>query len=91
MIPLIFQKTVKLAHHAAADAAGVTLMSTDIDGIATGLLSMHDLWANLVEIGLGIYLLQRQVGAACIFVVIPGIGKNRPFRSERELHIKLIM
>ena len=49
-------------------------MSTDIDGIATGLQSMHDIWANTIEVVLAIYLLEVQVGVACIFVAIPAVG-----------------
>ena len=78
LVPFIFQKTLMLDHNTAPDMAGVTVMSTDIDGITAGLLSMHDLWANIIEVGIGIYLLQRQVGAACAFFVVPGIGK-KPF------------
>lgn len=57
----------------AKDSAAVTLMSTDVDGVASGLQKIHDIWASVVELGLGVYLLQRQVGAACFLVLIPTI------------------
>jgi len=34
-----------------------------------------DLWANVLQIGIAIYLLERQVGAVCIAPVILAIGK----------------
>jgi len=73
---LIFRKTTNLALGALDDSAAMTLMSTDIDSIANGLQNMHEIWANAIEVGLGIYLLERQVGIACVFVVIPAVGKE---------------
>lgn len=74
LVALIFSKTLDLNIAAAKESAAVTLMSTDIDGIATGLEEIHDIWASAIELGLGIYLLQRQVGAACFLILIPGVG-----------------
>ncbi|RDA82906.1 hypothetical protein CP532_4784 [Ophiocordyceps camponoti-leonardi (nom. inval.)] len=69
LIALIFAKVVEL--DATKDTAAVTLMSTDIDGITSGLQDVHDIWASFIELGLGIFLLERQVGAACFFVLVP--------------------
>lgn len=60
----------------AKDAAAVTLMSTDIDGIASGLQSTHDIWASVIELGLGVYLLERQVGVACFLILVPAVCKS---------------
>lgn len=76
LISLIYQKTTFLALDVCDDSAAVTLMSTDIDTIATGLQNMHNIWANLIGVALGVYLLQRQVGVACIFVLIPAASKQ---------------
>lgn len=57
----------------AKDSAAVTLMSTDIEGVASGLQKIHDIWASVIELGLGVYLLQRQVGTACFLVLVPTI------------------
>jgi len=51
----------------------VTLMSTDIDGIATGLREIHEVWAAIIELGIGVYLLARQIGAACFLIIIPAV------------------
>lgn len=65
IVPCIFNKTLRLDSSDVSPAAALTLISTDIETITQGIVQLHELWASLVEIGLGMYLLQRQVGAAC--------------------------
>ena len=77
---MIFEKTVDLDIAAANDKAAITLMSTDIDGIGYGVMRMHEIWANLLELCLAIYLLELQVGLACFLVAVPAIGML-PFRN----------
>ncbi|KAF0641998.1 hypothetical protein NXS19_010672 [Fusarium pseudograminearum] len=52
------------------DAAVLTLMSTDIERIIYGFHGLHDFWANIIEIGLGCFLLQRQLGLAFISPIV---------------------
>lgn len=61
----------------ATDGAALTLMSTDIEGIADGIKEMHEIWASLIELGVAVYLLQRYIGYACFFTVIPAIGRSK--------------
>ncbi|KAJ9161045.1 p-loop containing nucleoside triphosphate hydrolase protein [Coniochaeta hoffmannii] len=42
--------------------AAVTLMSTDVDRIYTGMRNMHEVWANLIQIALACWLLQCELG-----------------------------
>ncbi|KAF4511732.1 hypothetical protein G6O67_003504 [Ophiocordyceps sinensis] len=58
IVALVFAKTIGLDADAAKESAAVTLMSTD---------------ASFIELGLAVYLLQRQVGAACFLVLVPAI------------------
>jgi hypothetical protein len=51
-------------------------MSTDIDVITAAGESFHDIWANFVDLPIGIYLLYRQVGNASLLVLIPTVGKS---------------
>lgn len=74
-MPLIFKKTTNLDTTFAKEGAAVTLMSTDVDGIATGIQLMHEIWASVVELFVAVYLLERQIGPACFLVVIPTVGK----------------
>ncbi|KAK7398601.1 hypothetical protein QQX98_012010 [Neonectria punicea] len=50
--------------------ASITLMSTDVERVARGLLNIHEFWACTLELGLGLWLLQRQLGAAFLAAVI---------------------
>ncbi|KAL4768016.1 P-loop containing nucleoside triphosphate hydrolase protein [Aspergillus nidulans var. acristatus] len=66
LISLIHRQTVRTK---AADLGGntaITLMGTDVERIASGFRLIHEMWASLIEIGVAIYLLERQVGVACI-------------------------
>lgn len=43
------------------DSAAITLMSSDVERITMGLNVIHETWANLIEAGIGIYLLELQI------------------------------
>jgi ABC-type multidrug transport system fused ATPase/permease subunit len=62
----IYKKTTESKLSAAEDAAAVTLMSTDTERIRMGFMNLHEFWANIVEVAIGSWLLQRQLGAACV-------------------------
>ncbi|KAE8372815.1 P-loop containing nucleoside triphosphate hydrolase protein [Aspergillus bertholletiae] len=67
LVVIIFRKTLALDSSNSFDnSASVTLMSTDIDGIASAFNAVHDIWAGPIEIALGLWLLERHVGIACI-------------------------
>lgn len=78
LISEIFKKSLALEQTNAKRFAAVTLMSTDIDGIAINLRKFHDIWANIIEFSLGTYLLTTVVGKATFVVVFPGISKLYP-------------
>ncbi|KAK7428333.1 hypothetical protein QQZ08_005230 [Neonectria magnoliae] len=58
----VYDKTVSLP--ATADSAALTLMNSDIERIKTGLLPLHEYWANIIEVVLASWLLERKLGAA---------------------------
>ncbi|KAL9610623.1 MAG: hypothetical protein Q9167_004697 [Letrouitia subvulpina] len=62
----VFRKTIHIQITASDDKAAVTLMSTDVDRIVTGLREIHELWANFVQIAIATYLLEIELGYACI-------------------------
>ncbi|TVY44056.1 ABC transporter [Lachnellula occidentalis] len=77
LISMLYSKTADLSITAADPASSMILMSADIERITTGWQTMHELWANIIEVGLAIYLLERQLGAACavpIAVAIISMG-----------------
>jgi hypothetical protein len=72
---MLYTKTTDLSMTAVDPVASLTLMSADIERIATGWQYMHEIWANMIEIGVAIYLLERQLGVACAVPVAVAIGK----------------
>lgn len=73
---MIYRKLTTLKSANVNDSAGMTLMGTDVEQIAENLhLIITDLWANLIQIGIAIWLLERQLGAVCIAPVILAISK----------------
>ncbi|KAF5538149.1 Canalicular multispecific organic anion transporter 2 [Fusarium phyllophilum] len=64
LVSLIFKKTLKLKTASIKDSAPVTLMTADVETIVAAGASVHDTWANMLELPVGIYLLYRQVDQA---------------------------
>jgi ATP-binding cassette subfamily C (CFTR/MRP) protein 1 len=50
--------------------ASLTLISTDMQQISMGLQRFHDLWANAIQVAIASYLLEKQVGIACVFPIV---------------------
>lgn len=64
LVSAVYDKTTESQILAGDDAAAITLMSTDIERVMGGMEYMHDMWANVLEVGLGCWLLQRKLGFA---------------------------
>jgi ATP-binding cassette subfamily C (CFTR/MRP) protein 1 len=75
LISAISAKMLKLDTTNAQHGNGFTLISTDVERICQSLRNMHEAWANLIELGIAIYLLARQLGAACIAPVVVVVGE----------------
>ncbi|KAE8351094.1 P-loop containing nucleoside triphosphate hydrolase protein [Aspergillus coremiiformis] len=75
LMAIIFRKTLALDSSDSSDnSASVTLMSTDIDGIASAFDTIHDIWACPIEIALGLWLLEKHVGVACMAPALTALG-----------------
>lgn len=81
LISMLFAKTSLLKSDDVDPAASLTLMSADIERITNGWQTMHEIWANIIEIGIAIYLLERQLGAACAIPIAVAFGKSTLVRS----------
>jgi hypothetical protein len=71
---IIFAKTLELKSSSFENSASITLMSTDIDGIATGFESFHEIWACPIEVAVALWLLEQRVSLACIAPAIIALG-----------------
>lgn len=74
LISLLYKKATDLSITAVDPTASLTLMSADIERIDMGWRTVHEIWANLVEIGIALYLLQRQLGIACLIPLGTALG-----------------
>jgi ATP-binding cassette subfamily C (CFTR/MRP) protein 1 len=70
LVGAIYNRALLLPDGLHDDSAAVTLMSTDIDRIAIAMQSVHEIWARIIEVGVGLWLLERQVGAVCVVPII---------------------
>jgi hypothetical protein len=49
-------------------------MGTDVERVCTSIRLLHECWASIIEVGVAIYLLQRQVSLACVAPAIVSLG-----------------
>ena len=75
LVSAVFKQTLALDLTTVKKSAAVTLMSTDVDNIEAGFVMMHDLWAGILELAIGVFLLARYVGAAAFLVAVPAVCK----------------
>ena len=71
---MLFNKATDLSLTSVDPASALTLMSADIERITMGMQTFHELWSNLAEIAVAIYLLSRQLGAACAIPIGVAFG-----------------
>ncbi|KAM0548793.1 hypothetical protein ACHAPJ_009790 [Fusarium lateritium] len=69
LVSMLYNKATDITITNANPTAALTLMSADIERIDMGWRTAHDVWANLVEIVIAVYLLGRQLGIACLIPV----------------------
>ncbi|KAJ5307053.1 hypothetical protein N7508_006068 [Penicillium antarcticum] len=70
LIPLIYRQTTKLHARDFKDKPAITLMGTDVERIVSTLHALHEVWAAPLEVGVGIFLLERQLGVACLIPAV---------------------
>ena len=76
LISMLFAKSSTLETVAADSSGALTLMSADIERMTNGWQTMHEIWANVIEVAVAIYLLERQLGVACTIPLAVAIGKS---------------
>jgi len=81
---MIFNKTLRLSTSAVSDASAITLMSTDIERIASGLREMHEIYANFIDVAVALWLLARLLKLATIASTFVVISEIRPLKDNRS-------
>ncbi|KAI5195395.1 putative ABC transporter [Aureobasidium subglaciale] len=88
MISLIYNQTLTFRDGLSAESAALTLMSTgnacpsivsndiNLDNIVGFLENIYDMWARVLEISVGTWLLERQLGATCVVPLIVVLGMS---------------
>ena len=82
LISLLYTKLSDLSVTTANATSSLTLMSADIERITNGWQTMHEVWANLIEIAIAIWLLERQLGASCAIPLAVAIGSFSPLPAR---------
>jgi hypothetical protein len=71
-------------------ASSLTLMSADIERIVTGMQTAHEVWSNTLEVAIAIFLLQRELGAACAIPIGVAIGTSSTWDPLYQLTCRLV-
>ncbi|KAK3181488.1 hypothetical protein K4F52_007198 [Lecanicillium sp. MT-2017a] len=73
LIGLIYEKlsSAPIGSAAASDSAVMTLIGADVERIGeTWHMLISEIWACIIQLGIAVWLLQRQLGAVCVAPVI---------------------
>ncbi|KAL4813733.1 P-loop containing nucleoside triphosphate hydrolase protein [Aspergillus spinulosporus] len=90
IVSMVYRKACTLNLKDADPAESVTLMSADIERIVQGWQTMHEMWANVAEIALAVFLLERELGVACVvpvgvtIVALMGCSVCMPLVAARQ-------
>lgn len=75
LVSAIYMKTTELDSTKLDDAKAVTLMSTDVERVMSGMLDLHEYWANALQIGVTCWLLYLKLSAAFVTpLIIVGVS-----------------
>jgi ATP-binding cassette subfamily C (CFTR/MRP) protein 1 len=80
LISNVYHKTLELRQGDIQGSTAYTLMGNDVERIVLSLTRMHELWASCIEIGIALWLLERQLLVACIGPVILALGRASRLR-----------
>jgi ATP-binding cassette subfamily C (CFTR/MRP) protein 1 len=73
---MLYNKATDITLTNVDPASSLTLMSADIERIVTGMQTAHEVWSNTLEVAIAIFLLQRELGAACAIPIGVAIGTS---------------
>lgn len=71
VVAALYDKSLRLSHEQLSKSSALTLMNADVEGIQDSIAMMHDIWASVIEFGLGLFILATFIGPACVLMVFP--------------------
>ncbi|KAJ5876483.1 ABC transporter transmembrane domain type 1 [Penicillium soppii] len=74
LISMIYDQTIEMTEADLTDSAAITLMGTDVEWIVANLKNLHEAWATIMEVGIAIWLLKREIGVACFIPLVISLG-----------------
>lgn len=73
----IFQQSLKLDRIVVSKDSSTTMITADVDRVQSGIRKMHDFWANLATIGIGLWLIESRLGASSLLTLAVIVGECR--------------
>ncbi|PHH92904.1 hypothetical protein CDD83_3735 [Cordyceps sp. RAO-2017] len=70
LVAMVYNRTMQLSTGAIDKSSAVTVMSADIERIALGIKTIHDIWANVIQVALAAWLLEKQTGVAIVLPLV---------------------
>ena len=70
LLGLIYGHTLKTRAVDLGEITAITVMGTDVERICLGVRSIHLSWSAILDIGIATWLLERQLGAACVAPIL---------------------
>ncbi|RDW58727.1 hypothetical protein BP6252_13203 [Coleophoma cylindrospora] len=76
LVSLIYRQTLDLSSAALSgqSSSALTLMSADVQRVGSGMTALHELWASTLEIGIALWLLERELKISVLAAVAVTIG-----------------
>ena len=81
LIGLIYSRTLDLDASELDHSTALTLVSTDVETAILGFDDLHEVWANLAQLIIAVWLLELQVSWACIGPILIAIGDSFGFHN----------
>jgi hypothetical protein len=74
LILLIYDHTLTLNTASPSRNDSYTLISADIERIVSGLRSVHEIWASMIEIALSLWLLETKIAVSSVAAAAVVVG-----------------
>ncbi len=75
LISQIFRKSFLLGPHEAKRSGATTLMSNEVEGVVNAIPVVHEAWASVLELILGVYSLSTVVSYSAFLIILPAAGR----------------